>query len=140
MPVLFVNLTAAYDTFISCKFGFSCKLLRFLLDKWIVRMITKLVRNKSFTLTGTVSKIVSGVRETVFLRNQSRFFLHLDVKSAFHNIQIKKKCVLKVNNNQHSPLCLVPIYFEVKLDKSLKFGHHRLALHKKVSSRFPLLR
>ena len=49
---------------------------------------------------------------------------------AFHNIQIKKRCELKVYSNQHSPLCLVLIYLEVKLDKSLKFCHHRLALRK----------
>ena len=36
--------------------------------------------------------------------------------------------MLKLYQNQHSPFCLVPIYLEVKLDKSLKFGHHRLAL------------
>ena len=52
----------------------------------------------------------------------------------------KEKCEVNVQNNQHSPLCLVLIYLEVKLDKSLKFGHHRLALHKKFSSRVPLLR
>ena len=74
MPVLFVNLTAAYDTVISFKFDFKCKLLRFLQDKYMVRMIIKLVHNESFTLTETVSKIISGVRETVFLQNQSQLF------------------------------------------------------------------
>ena len=74
MPVLFVDLTTAYDTVISFKLDFNCKLLRFLLDKCMVRMITKLVRNEGFTLTATVSEIVSGVRETVFLQNQPRLF------------------------------------------------------------------
>ena len=68
MPVLVVNLTAAYDTVISFKLDFNCKLLRFLLDKCVVRMIIKLIENEGFTLTATVSKIVSGVRETVFLQ------------------------------------------------------------------------
>ena len=74
MPLQFVNLTAAYDTVISFKLGFNCKLLRFLLDKRVVLMIIKLVHNEGFTLTITASKIVSGVRETVFLQNQSRLF------------------------------------------------------------------
>ena len=78
MIVLFVNLTTAYDTVVSFKLDFNCKLLRFLLDKYIVLMITKLVHNEDFTLMATVSKIVSGVRETVFLQNQSRLFEHLD--------------------------------------------------------------
>ena len=73
MPVLFVNLTAAYDTFISFKLDLNCNVLKFLVDKCVVRMIIKLVSNEGFTLTATVSKIVSGVRETVFLQNQSRF-------------------------------------------------------------------
>ena len=115
MPILFVNLTAAYDTVISFKLDFNCKLLTFLLDKCVVRIIIKLVHNEGFTLTDTISKIISGVRETVFLQNQSRLFQHLDASSAFHNIQIKKKCELKVYSNQHSSVCLVPIYLEVKL-------------------------
>ena len=35
MPVVFVNLTAAYDSF----FDFNCKLLRFLLDKYMVTIV-----------------------------------------------------------------------------------------------------
>ena len=34
--------------------------------------------------------------------------------------RLRKKCELKVYSNQQSPLCLVPIYLEVKLDKALK--------------------
>ena len=74
MSVLFVNLTATYDTVISYKLNFNCKLLRFLLDNWMVQMIIKLIRNKIFTLMATVRKIVSDVRETVFLQIQSRIF------------------------------------------------------------------
>ena len=78
MPVLFINLTVAYNTVILFKLKFNCKLLRFLLDKCVVRMIIKLVCHEGFTLTATVSKIFSGVRETVFLQNQSQLFYHLD--------------------------------------------------------------
>ena len=51
---VFVNLTAAYDTF--WHSGLTCKLLRLLPDKHIVRMIMELVRNRSFILTTAESK------------------------------------------------------------------------------------
>ena len=46
---MFVALTAAYDTV--WNRGLTCKLLRLLPDKHMVRMIMELVRNRSFTLT-----------------------------------------------------------------------------------------
>ena len=52
--VIFVNLTAAYDTV--WDRGLTCKLLRLLPDKHMVRMIMDLVRNRSFTLTTGNSK------------------------------------------------------------------------------------
>ena len=84
MPVLFVNLTAAYDTVISFKLDFNCELLRFLLDKCLVRMIIKLVHNEGFTLTETVSKIILGVRETVFIQNQPKSGVK---ETVFSNLQ-----------------------------------------------------
>ena len=51
---VFVDLIAAYDTV--WHRGFTCKLLRLLLDKHIVRMISELVQNRSFTLTTGDSK------------------------------------------------------------------------------------
>ena len=51
---VFVNLTAAYDTV--WHRGLTCKLLRLLPDKHMVRMIMELVRNQSFTLTTGDSK------------------------------------------------------------------------------------
>ena len=45
---MLVDLTAAYDTV--WHRGLTCKLLRLLPDKHIVRMIMELVRNRSFTL------------------------------------------------------------------------------------------
>ena len=45
----FIDLTAAYDTV--WHRGLTCKLLRLLSDKHMVRMIMELVRNRSFTLT-----------------------------------------------------------------------------------------
>ena len=51
---VFINLTAAYDTVWHCSL--TCKLLRLLSDKHVVRMIVELVRNRSFTLTTGDSK------------------------------------------------------------------------------------
>ena len=50
----FVDLTAAYDTV--WHRGLTCKFLRLLPDKHMVRMIVKLVRNRSFILTTGDSK------------------------------------------------------------------------------------
>ena len=51
---VFVNLTAAYDTV--WHRGVTCKLLRLLLNKHMVRIFMELVRNQSFTLTTGDSK------------------------------------------------------------------------------------
>ena len=51
---MFVDLTPAYDTV--WHRGLICKLLRFLPDKHMNRMIMELVRNKSFTLITDDSK------------------------------------------------------------------------------------
>ena len=51
---IFVNLTAAYDNF--WHRGLTCRLLRLLPNKHMVRMIMELVRNRSFTLTPRDSK------------------------------------------------------------------------------------
>ena len=58
--VVFVDLTAAYDTTWNC--GLTCKLLRLLPDRHMVKMIMQLVTNCSFTLTtgsGTRSRLRS---------------------------------------------------------------------------------
>ena len=51
---IFINLTAAYDTI--WYRGLTCKLLRLLPGKHMIRMIMELVRNRSFTLTTGDSK------------------------------------------------------------------------------------
>ena len=67
---IFIDLTAAYDTV--WHHGLTCKLLRLLLDKHMVRMIMELVRNRSFTLTTGDSK-QSRLRrlKTAFLKDRS---------------------------------------------------------------------
>ena len=51
---MFVDLTAGYDTL--WHRVLTCELLRLLPDKYMVQMIMKLVRNRSFTLTTGDSK------------------------------------------------------------------------------------
>ena len=67
---VFINLTTAYDTV--WHRGLTCKLLRLLPDKHMVKMIMELVRNQSFTLPPvTASKAGYAVLKTAFLRDQS---------------------------------------------------------------------
>ena len=51
---VFVILIAAYDA--AWHRGLTCKLLRLLPDKHMIRMILKLIRNRNFTLTTGGSK------------------------------------------------------------------------------------
>ena len=51
---VFIDLTATYDTV--WHRGLTCKLLRLLPDKQMVKMIMELVRNRSFTFTTGDSK------------------------------------------------------------------------------------
>ena len=63
------------------------------------------------------------------------------VTAAFHLNNREAKRELKVyNNGRLLPFCLTPIYLVVKLDRSLTFRHHLVALRKKLSSRITLLR
>ena len=65
-----VDLTAAYDTV--WNRGLSCKLLRLLPNKHLVRMIMELVRNRSFTLTiGDSEQSSLDVSETAFHSDRS---------------------------------------------------------------------
>ena len=63
------------------------------------------------------------------------------VTAAFHLNNREAKRELKVfNNGRLLPFCPTPTYLGVKLDRSLTFRHHLVALHKKLSSRVTLLR
>ena len=199
------NLTAAYDTV--WHRGLTCKLLRFFLDKHMVRMIMDLVRNRSFTLTTGDSKqskqskqsklrrLINGVPQGSVLAPLlfniytydlpsmiSRKFAYADdlallhssgnwkelegtlsqdmstlsaylqtwrlklshtktVTAPFHLNNEEAKRELKVYNNDGLlPFCPTPTYLGVKLDRSLTFCHHLVALCKKLSSRVTLLR
>ena len=63
------------------------------------------------------------------------------VTAVFHLNKRESKCELKVHNNGRLlPFCPIPTYLGVKLDRSLTFRHHLVALRKKLSSRVTLLR
>ena len=63
------------------------------------------------------------------------------VTAAFHLNNQEAKCDLKVyNNDRLLPFCPTPTYLGVKLDRSLTFRHHLVALSKKLSSRVTLLK
>ena len=63
------------------------------------------------------------------------------VTAAFHLNNREAKRELKVyNNGRLLPFCPTPTYLGVKLDRSLTFRHHLVALLKKLSSRVTLLR
>ena len=53
--------------------------------------------------------------------------------TAFHLNSQEAKCELKVyNNNRLLLFCPAPTCLGVKLDRSLTFCHHLMALHKKI--------
>ena len=63
------------------------------------------------------------------------------VTAAFHLNNREAKRELKVYNNERLlPFCPTPTYLGVKLDRSLTFRHHLVAMRKKLSSRVTLLR
>ena len=63
------------------------------------------------------------------------------VTAAFHLNNRETKYELKVyNNDRLLSFCPTPNYLGVKLDRSLTFRHHLVALLKELSSRVTLLR
>ena len=63
------------------------------------------------------------------------------VTAAFHLNTREAKRELKVyNNDRLLPFCPIPTYLGVKLDRSLTFRHHLVAVRKKLSSCVTLLR
>ena len=63
------------------------------------------------------------------------------VTAAFRLNNREAKRELKVyNNDRLLPFCPTPTYLGIKLDRSLTFRHHLVALRKKLSSRVTLLR
>ena len=91
-------------------------------------------------LEGTLSQHLSTL--SAYLQTWRLKLSHTKtVTAAFHLNYRKAKRELKVyNNGRLLPFCPTPTYLGVKLDRSLTFRHHLVALRKKLSSRVTLLR
>ena len=91
-------------------------------------------------LDGTLSQDMSTL--SAYLQTWRLKLSHTKtVTAAFHLNNREAKRELKVyNNGRLLPFCPTPTYLGVKLDRSLTFRHHLVALHKKLSSRVTLLR
>ena len=91
-------------------------------------------------LEGTLSQDMSTL--SVYLQTWRLKLSHTKtVRAAFYLNNREAKREIKIyNNGRLLPFCLTPTYFGVKLDRSLTFRHHLVALRKKLSSRVTLLR
>ena len=91
-------------------------------------------------LEGTLSQDMSTL--SAYLQTWRLKLSHTKtVTAAFHLNNREAKRELKIyNNGRLLPLCPIPTYLGVKLDRSLTFRHHLVALSKKLSSRVILLR
>ena len=91
-------------------------------------------------LEGTLSQDMSTL--SAYLQTWRLKLSHTKtVTAAFHLNNREAKHELKVyNNGRLLPFCPTPTYLGVKLDRSLTFRHHLVALRKKLSSRVILLR
>ena len=91
-------------------------------------------------LEGTVSQDMSTL--SAYLQTWRLKLSHTKtVTAAFHLNNREAKRELKVyNNNRLLPFHPTPTYLGVKLDRSLTFRHHLVALHKKLSLPVTLLR
>ena len=91
-------------------------------------------------LEGTLSQDMSTL--SAYLQTWRLKLSHTKtVTAAFHLNNRETKLELKFyNNNKLLTFCPTPTYLGVKLDRSLTFRHHLVALRKKLSSRVTLLR
>ena len=91
-------------------------------------------------LEGTLSQDMSTL--SAYLQTWRLKLSHTKmVVAGFHLNNREAKCELKAyNNDRLLPFCPTPTYLGVKLDRLLKFHHHLVALHKKLSSCVTLLR
>ena len=91
-------------------------------------------------LEGTLSQDMSTL--SAYLQTWRLKLSHTKtVTAAFHLNNREAKRELKVyNNGRLLPFCPTSTYLGVKLDRSLTFRHHLVALSKKLSSRVTLLR
>ena len=91
-------------------------------------------------MEGTLSQNISTL--SAYLQTWRLKLSHTKtVTTTFHLNNREAKRELKVyNNSRLLPFCPTTTYLGVKLDRSLTFRHHLVALRKKLSSRVTLLR
>ena len=91
-------------------------------------------------LEGTLSQDMFTL--SAYLQTWRLKLSHTKTVTAPFNLNNREaKRELKVyNNDRLLPFCPTPTYLAVKLDRSLTFHHHLVALCKKLSSRITLLR
>ena len=127
-PLLFNIYTYNLPSMISRKFAYADDLaLLHSSGKWK-------------DLEGTLSQDMSTL--SAYLQTWRLKLSHTKtVTTAFHLNNREAKRELKVyNNGRLLSFCPTPTYLGVKVDRSLTFRHHLVALRKKLSSRVTLLR
>ena len=127
-PLLFNIYTYDLPSMISTKFAYSDDL-------------TLLHSSGNWKdLEGTLTQDMSTL--SVYLQTWRLKLSHTKTVTPTFNLNNPEgKRELKVyNNGRLLPFCPTPTYLGVKLDRSLTFRHHLVALHKKLSSRVTLLR
>ena len=90
-------------------------------------------------LEGTLSQDMSTL--SAYLQTWRLKLSHTKtVTAAFHLNNREAKRELKIYNSRLLPFCPTPTYLGLKLNRSLTFRHHLVALRKKLSSHVTLLR
>ena len=92
-------------------------------------------------LEGTLSQDMSTL--SAYLQTRKLKLSHTKTETtAFHlnNRDAKRELKVYNYNSRLLPFCPTPTYLRVKLDRSLTFRHHLVALRKKLPSRVTLLR
>ena len=127
VPLLFNIYTYDLSSMISRKFAYADDLALHSSGNWK-------------DLEGTLSQDMSTL--SAYLQTWRLKLSHTKtVRATFHLNNREAKRELKVyHNGRLLPFCPTPTYLGVKLDRSLTFHHHLVALCKKLSSRVTLLR
>ena len=120
-PLLFNIYTYNLPSMISRKFAYA------------VDLALLLSSGNWKDLEGTLSQDMSIL--SAYLKTWRLKLSHTKtVTTAFHLNNREAKRELKVyNNGRLLPFCPTPTYLGVNLDRSLKFCHHLVALHKKLA-------
>ena len=127
-PFLFNIYTYDLPSMISRKFAYA--------DDLALLHSTGNWKNMEGTLSQDMSTLLAYLQTWRLKLSYSK-----TMTAAFPLNNLEPKRELKVyNSNRLLPFCPTPTYLGVKLNRSLTFRHHLVALRKKLSSRVTLLR